>query len=132
MSLAQRVLLTWIFTLVFLIMLVLRLDGKVNWNWFLIFLPVWIFDAILLLMLVVKMAGRCKPGYDPRNGSQDLRKKAWYLVAMLLKLAFCLTLCARLEQLTEIKLTFVCIPLWVLLIGAMAELGYNIFPDRRD
>lgn len=29
MSLAQRVLLTWVFTLVFLIMLVLKLDGKV-------------------------------------------------------------------------------------------------------
>ncbi|KAJ8268959.1 hypothetical protein COCON_G00115660 [Conger conger] len=83
-------------------------------------------------MLAVKMAGRCKPGYDPRNGSQDLRKKAWYLAAMLLKLAFCLTLCARLEKLTEIKVTFVCIPLWALLTGAMAELGYNIFPDRRD
>ncbi|KAG7455824.1 hypothetical protein MATL_G00245140 [Megalops atlanticus] len=132
MSLAQRVLLTWIFTLVFLIMLVLKLDEKVQWNWFLIFLPVWVFDAILLLMLIVKMAGRCKPGYDPRNGSQDLRKKAWYLVAMLLKLAFCLTLCARLQHLTDMKLTFVCIPLWALLIGAMAELGYNIFPDRRD
>ncbi|KAJ8386935.1 hypothetical protein AAFF_G00165320 [Aldrovandia affinis] len=113
-------------------MLVLKLDEKVHWNWFLIFLPVWIFDAILLLMLAVKMAGRCKPGYDPRNGSQDLRKKAWYLVAMLLKLAFCLTLCAKLQGLNDIKLTFVCIPLWALLIGAMAELGYNIFPDRRD
>lgn len=30
MSLAQRVLLTWVFTLVFLIMLVLKLDGKVT------------------------------------------------------------------------------------------------------
>lgn len=30
MSLAQRVLLTWVFTLVFLIMLVLKLDGKVD------------------------------------------------------------------------------------------------------
>lgn len=29
MSLAQRVLLTWVFTLVFLITLVLKLDGKV-------------------------------------------------------------------------------------------------------
>lgn len=31
MSLAQRVLLTWVFTLVFLIMLVLKLDGKVEY-----------------------------------------------------------------------------------------------------
>lgn len=35
MSLAQRVLLTWVFTLVFLITLVLKLDGKVG------FLVVW-------------------------------------------------------------------------------------------
>ena len=132
MSLAQRVLLTWLFILVFLIMLVLKLDGKVHWNWFLIFLPAWIFDGILILMLVVKMAGRCKPGYDPRNGSPGLKKKVWYLAAMLLKLGFCLTLCARLEKLTEIKITLVCIPLWSMLLGAMVELGSNIFPDSRD
>ncbi|XP_061816744.1 transmembrane protein 60-like isoform X1 [Nerophis lumbriciformis] len=132
MSLAQRVLLTWVFTLVFLIMLVLKLDGKVQWNWFLIFLPVWVFDGILLLMLTIKMAGRCKPGFDPRNGSPDLRLRAWYLVAILLKLGFCLTLCAKLERLAEVKLTLVCIPLWTVLLGALLELGLNIFPDRRD
>ncbi|MBN3285456.1 TMM60 protein, partial [Polyodon spathula] len=132
MSLAQRVLLTWLFTLLFLIMLVLKLDEKANWNWFLIFIPIWIFDTILLVMLIVKMASRCKSGYDPRNGSQNLKKKVWYLVAMLLKLAFCLTLCAKLEKFTDMKLTFVFLPLWALLIGAMVELGLNIFCDRRD
>ncbi|XP_028811161.1 transmembrane protein 60-like [Denticeps clupeoides] len=132
MSLAQRVLLTWVFTLIFLIMLVLKLDGKVHWNWFLIFLPVWIFDGILLLMLVVKMAGRCKAGYDPRNGSQELRKKAWYLVAMLMKLGFCLMLCARLDGLTDLMVVYVCVPLWTMLTGALVELGLNIFPSRRD
>lgn len=168
MSLAQRVLLTWVFTLVFLIMLVLKLDGKVTvfiasseistqspssdtflpttstisifslsslqvqWNWFLIFLPVWVFDGILILMLAIKMAGRCKPGYDPRNGSPDLRLRSWYLTAMLLKLGFCLTLCAKLERLADVKLTFVCIPLWTMLMGALVELGLNIFPERRE
>lgn len=132
MSLAQRVLLTWIFTLIFLIMLVLKLDEKITWNWFLIFLPVWTFDLILLLMLIVKMAGRCKPGFDPRNGTENLKKRVWYLVAMLLKLAFCLTLCAKLEHLMDILVSSVCIPLWVLLIGAMVELGYNVFHFRRD
>lgn len=132
MSLAQRVLLTWIFTLVFLIMLVLKLDGKIHWNWFLIFLPVWTFDTILLLMIIVKMVGRCKPGFDPHNATQDLKKRIWYLVAMLLKLAFCLTLCARFENLTDIYLSFVFVPLWALMIGAMVELGYNVFHFRRD
>nr|XP_046150057.1 transmembrane protein 60 [Oncorhynchus gorbuscha] len=132
MSLAQRVLLTWIFSLIFLIMLVLKLDSKIPWNWFLIFLPVWIFDTILILMLVVKMAGRCKPSYDPRGGQQNLRRRVWYLVAMLLKLGFCLTLCARLERLMEIWLSVVCVPLWALLVGAMVELGYSVFHYRRE
>ncbi|XP_066489197.1 transmembrane protein 60 [Tiliqua scincoides] len=131
MSLAQRVLLTWLFTLLFLIMLVLKLDEKAPWNWFLIFIPVWIFDTILLVMIIVKMAGRCKSGYDPRNGSQNLKKKAWYLAAMLLKLAFCLALCARLERFAVIKLAYVFIPFWALLIGGMIELGFNIFYVQR-
>ncbi|KAL7885544.1 hypothetical protein AOLI_G00058390 [Acnodon oligacanthus] len=113
-------------------MLVLKLDKKIQWNWFLVFLPVWSFDTILLLMLIVKMAGRCKPGFDPRNGAENLKKRVWYLVAILLKLAFCLTLCAKLERLMEIWLSFVCIPLWTLLIGAMVELGYSVFHFRRD
>ncbi|XP_001507180.1 transmembrane protein 60 [Ornithorhynchus anatinus] len=132
MSLAQRVLLTWLFTLLFLIMLVLKLDEKAPWNWFLIFIPVWIFDTILLVMLIVKMAGRCKSGYDPRNGSQNIKKKAWYLLAMLLKLAFCLALCAKLEQFANMKLSYVFIPLWALLVGGMTELGCNIFGAQRD
>ncbi|KAL0967219.1 hypothetical protein UPYG_G00249350 [Umbra pygmaea] len=81
---------------------------------------------------LVKMAARCKAGHDPRNGSHDLKKKAWYLASILLKLGFCLTLCARLEKLTHIKVTLVCIPLWCMLLGAMVELGYNIFPERRE
>lgn len=105
---------------------------QVQWNWFLIFLPVWVFDGILILMLAIKMAGRCKPGYDPRNGSPDLRLRSWYLTAMLLKLGFCLTLCAKLERLADVKLTFVCIPLWTMLMGALVELGLNIFPERRE
>ncbi|XP_028305237.1 transmembrane protein 60-like [Gouania willdenowi] len=132
MSLAQRVLLSYVFTLIFLIMVVLKLDGKVQWNWFLIFLPVWIVDAILILMLVIKMAGRCKPGYDPRNGSPDLRLRSWYLTATLLGLGFCLTLCAKLEKLAELKLSIVCIPLWAMMVGALLELGMNIFPERRE
>lgn len=132
MSLAQRVLLTWIFSLIFLIMLVLKLDGKISWNWYLVFLPVWTFDTILLLMLIVKMAGRCKPGFDPRNAADNLKKRVWYLVAILLKLAFSLLLCARLETLTDMNVSYICIPLWALLIGGMVELGYNVFHFWRD
>ncbi|XP_037538744.1 transmembrane protein 60 [Nematolebias whitei] len=133
MSLAQRVLLSWIFALIFLIMLVLKLDSKIHWNWFLIFLPVWTFDTILILMLIVKMAGRCMPDFDPRDGEQSLKRRIWYLAALLLKLAFCLTLCTRLEELVpNMLLSVVCVPLWMLLGGALVELGLSVFHFRRD
>ncbi|CAG03387.1 unnamed protein product, partial [Tetraodon nigroviridis] len=131
MSLLQRVLLSWIFSLIFLIMLVLKLDSKINWNWFLIFLPVWTFDTVLLLLLIVRMAGRCKPELDPGAGEQSLRRRLWYLAALLLQLAFCLTLCSRLERLLDPWLSVVCAPLWVLLAGALLELGHSVFHLRR-
>lgn len=132
MSLAQRVLLTWIFALIFLIMLVLKLETKINWSWFLIFLPVWTFDTILILMLIVKMARRCKSDFDPRDGEQSVKRRLWYLAALLLKLAFCVTLCFRLEKFTDIWVSVVCVPLWVLLGGALVELGHSVFHYRRD
>lgn len=132
MSLAQRVLLSWIFALMFLIMLVLKLDSKIHWNWFLIFLPVWTFDTVLILMLVVKMAGRCKSDFEPSEGERSLVRRLWYLVALLLKLAFCLFLCSRLEGLTNMWVSVVCVPLWVLLGGALVELGHSVFHFRRD
>ncbi|XP_041057819.1 transmembrane protein 60-like [Carcharodon carcharias] len=130
MSLAQRVLMTWLFTLLFLIVLVLKLDDKAPWNWNLIFIPLWIFDTILLMMLIVKIIGRCKSGYD-RNGN-NLKKEVWYLCAMLLKFGFLLALCARLEHFAQMKLIFVFIPLWLLLIGAVVDLAYNIYSMRQD
>lgn len=132
MSLAQRVLLSWIFALMFLIMLVLKLDSKITWNWFLIFLPVWTFDTVLILMLVVKMAGRCKSDAEQREGEGSLVRRLWYLLALLLKLAFCLSLCSRLERLTDMWVSVVCVPLWVLLGGALVELGHSVFHFRRE
>ncbi|XP_015259145.1 PREDICTED: transmembrane protein 60-like [Cyprinodon variegatus] len=132
MSLAQRVFLSWIFALIFLIMLVLKLDSKLNWSWYLIFLPVWTFDTILILIQIMEMAGRCKPDFDPRNEEKSVKRRLWYLAALLLKKAFCLTLCSRLEKMTETWVSVICVPLWLLLGGAVLDLGYSVFHNRRD
>uniref|UniRef100_A0A8C5DS27 Transmembrane protein 60 n=1 Tax=Gouania willdenowi TaxID=441366 RepID=A0A8C5DS27_GOUWI len=98
-----------------------RLDSKISWNWFLIFFPIWAFDTILILMLIVKMAGRCKPDFDPRDGDQSVKRRLWYLTALLLKLAFCVTLCSRLERLTDVWVSVVWCPSVVLLGGAFQD-----------
>ncbi|XP_051917804.1 transmembrane protein 60-like [Hippocampus zosterae] len=132
MSLVQRVFLMWIFSLIFLIMLVLKLDAKVHWNWFLIFLPVWSLDAILVLLLLLKLAGRCKGDAEQREGDPGAARRLWYLAAVGLKVGFCLSLCSRLQRLTDVWLSVVCVPLWVLLGGALVELGRGVFRSRRD
>ncbi|XP_063074111.1 transmembrane protein 60-like [Engraulis encrasicolus] len=134
MSLAQRALLAWMVSLVFLSLLVLKLDGRLQWSWFLVFTPVWLLDAALLLLLLLRMAGRCKAGYDHQAAPLQLRlrRKAWHLAAVLLQLAFCLALCARLHGLTGLLMVYVCVPLWLLLTGALVELGCTIFPAHSD
>uniref|UniRef100_UPI00398E4B29 transmembrane protein 60-like n=1 Tax=Pristiophorus japonicus TaxID=55135 RepID=UPI00398E4B29 len=130
MSLAQRVLLTWLFTLLFLIVLVLKLDETLLWNWFLVFIPLWIFDAVLLVLLTVKLVGRCKAGHE-----RHVRRKVCYLCAVLLKLAFLLALCARLEHYAAAaaaKLSCILAPLWLLLLGAIGDLGYSTFSARTE
>ncbi|XP_057692447.1 transmembrane protein 60-like [Corythoichthys intestinalis] len=131
MSLVQRVFLSWIFSLIFLIMLVLKLEAKVQWNWFVIFLPVWTLDAVLVLLLLVKLAGRCKADPEAREGL-TLTRRLCCLAAVGLKAAFCLSLCSRLEKLTDVWLSVVCVPLWVLLVGALVQLGRSVFRSHRD
>lgn len=64
---------TWLFTLLFLIMLVLKLDKTAPCSWFLGSIPIWIFDTILAI-LIVEMAGWCKSGSDPKHGSHNIKK----------------------------------------------------------
>ncbi|XP_062374202.1 transmembrane protein 60-like [Sardina pilchardus] len=129
MSLAQRVLITWVCVLAFLILLVLKLDGRVQWSWALVFCPVWTLDGALLLLLGARLAGRCGAGPERAAAGAGLKRQAWHATALMLQLAFCVALCARLHGLLErpLLLSYVCVPLWTLLIGALVELGHAIF-----
>ncbi|XP_077567320.1 transmembrane protein 60-like [Stigmatopora nigra] len=137
MSLVQRVFLSWIFSLIFLIMLVLKLEGMVHWNWFVIFLPVWTMDAALVLLLLVKLAARCRAEAEAggRRGpaaAAAVARRLSCLAAVALKATFCLCLCSRLEELMDAWLSVVCVPLWVLLGGSLLELGRRVFRSDRD
>lgn len=57
-SINYRALFTWFSTVVFLILLCLRLEGKINWNYFLIFIPFWIYDLILIVWVILELIKR--------------------------------------------------------------------------
>ncbi|XP_076457105.1 transmembrane protein 60-like [Babylonia areolata] len=115
MAVIQRALFTWFTALDFLIFLVLKLDGKINWNWFLIFTPLWVFDLVVIVYLTVNAIIHCKNGYDRRNHSDlSVPRKIWFIAAVSLKLLFQLLLCLRLEYIASMSLYYIMIPFWIL------------------
>lgn len=125
MAVLHRTLFTWFIILVFLIFLVLRLDRKVQWNWFLIFIPLWLFDCIVLTYTVFNMILHCKTGYD-RNDFTMLRK-VWSMVSVLLKMIFQVLLCMKLQYYPDTELHYVMFPFWILIIGVTADISRGLY-----
>ena len=64
MAVLHRALFTWFICLMFLILLVLRLDERVRWSWFIVFIPLWLYDSILLIYLIFSMVSHCRTSHD--------------------------------------------------------------------
>ncbi|ESO85294.1 hypothetical protein LOTGIDRAFT_195820 [Lottia gigantea] len=120
MAVMHRALFTWLTILVFLILLVLRLEYKVTWNWFLIFIPLWLFDCVVLLYITINMIRHCRRGFDRNDVS--MRRKVYYMTAVLLKMTFQILLCLRFEYFNFISLYMAMIPFWVLLTVSCTDI----------
>ena len=120
MAVLHRALVTWFLSLVFLILLVLRLDGRTQWNWFIVFIPLWLLDSILLLYAWVMLLSPCRGGVDRWS---QLGATAGSALAVVLKLAFQTCLCLHLQYpAVGLPLHAALAPLLVLLAGATAAL----------
>lgn len=117
MAVLHRALCTWFICLIFLILLVLRLDERTGWSWFIVFIPMWLYDSILLLYLIFNMVTHCKNRHD--RSLRFMRRKIWYFVCAVLKLAAQIMLCLKLENANnkgfDIPLYYIMIPLWIML-----------------
>jgi Transmembrane Fragile-X-F protein. len=113
MAVLHRALFTWFILLVFLILLVLRLDSRTQWNWFIVFVPLWVYDSILLIYVLFNMISLCK---NSRERISIVRRKVCYIMAIICKMAMQIILCLKLEYpLWNISIILVMIPMWVLL-----------------
>jgi len=119
MAVQHRALWTWFIILIFLILLVLRLDEQTGWPWFIVFIPMWLYDSILFLYLIFNMIIHCKNGHDatPMRVSDLLVRKIWYICGVLMKLAFQIMLCLKLESTEgddfDIPTYYLMLPLWI-------------------
>ncbi|CAL1548096.1 unnamed protein product [Lymnaea stagnalis] len=122
MAAVHKALFTWFIILVFFIIFVLRADGKVECNWFLIFIPMWLFDGAVITYIIVNIIMHFRSAYNPNVDRNDMTKRRKYalVICTLLKLVFQFLLCLRLENF-NISLYFVLIPLWTLFIAGLVD-----------
>ncbi|BFZ11397.1 hypothetical protein BsWGS_14436 [Bradybaena similaris] len=122
MAAVHKALFTWFTILVFLILFVLRADAKVDWNWFLIFIPLWLFDAVMVTYILVNIIIHFRSAYCVTVDRNDMTKNRKYglLAVCTLKIVFQVLLCLRLENF-NISLYFVLIPFWMMVIAGLLD-----------
>ena len=104
----------WLVLMSFAILLVLRLDGHVACNWFLIFVPLWVFDCVVVGDMIFRMIRLCRNGQDMILTTTV--ENVFGLIFMMLMVTQQVLLCVRLEYTDWLPLYCITVPLWVQLI----------------
>uniref|UniRef100_A0A0P4W0B6 Putative conserved plasma membrane protein n=1 Tax=Rhodnius neglectus TaxID=72488 RepID=A0A0P4W0B6_9HEMI len=131
MAVLHRALFTWFVLLVFLILLVLRLDSRIQWNWFIVFIPVWFYDTILAIYVFFNMMSYWRSGHDRLSNSVE--RKLWYLAAIALKLVSLIFLCLRLENVGyNLSPVHIMVPLWILIPFTISDVFMTLIKSSRN
>ncbi|CAH8636786.1 unnamed protein product, partial [Heterobilharzia americana] len=97
MILINKAIFLWTICCIFLFLLILKISEIIDWNWFIIFLPMWCLDFILLTTSILHMSGR----FTRIIGHRDLGSRftqALTLSFILWKLVAQIVLCLYLED----------------------------------
>ena len=119
-----RLLLSFIYILVFLISVTLKINQ--TWShvsWFLIFIPVWMFNAIsfciICYLVLIKKWIRKK---------EKCLRMVYYLFCLCSSCAFEILLCIKLQNKRDMPYWIVFLPLWIfmfLIINIIAQQMYR-------
>ncbi|KAL7051000.1 hypothetical protein ACKWTF_004289 [Chironomus riparius] len=122
-----RALFTWFTTVVFLILLCLRLEGKINWNYFLIFITFWFYDLILIIWVILELIKR----HQHYRVIDSFKKYQYYIYGILLKICSQISICLKLDY-NVFKLYIMMIPVWLLLVQLIIYVGLNLIPSKQS
>ena len=126
-ALIFRCLVTWLCVVLVTIFILLHVDFTISWNWFLVFIPMWVYDLVVLIDLSLKLALRRRLSQSHSTQELNCARNIWRLVALTLKLTFQVLLCYHLEYGPHLRLVFVMIPFWCLMVGLIVEIGIFVF-----
>lgn len=140
MAAVHRAVFIWLWLLIFLVLLVLRLDQKIVWNWFAIFFPMWVLNMVFTAYSIVNVIDQSRRFRQQSNAGGttnntfrsptlriDLRRSFTRLIGILLKLTFEICLCIKLEyDFVGFRLVYVMIPFWILMIAILTDLWMRL------
>lgn len=126
-----RILGSWVLCMLFLVFLLLKVDGKVTWSWFYVFIPMWIYDFITAVYSSVALAVR-DARYEPTTTrTVGKGRKIWSIIGSVLKALFQALLCTYLEhEDIGLKPSYIMIPLWLLVTGTIVDVAVFIFVEK--
>ena len=111
-----------LFLILYFSFLTVKLEQTVKWNWFIIFIPLFLLQLCFTIDSIILII---------RNFMKSKREQSVkitvFLSSILLLFIFEILLCLKLEYYQqEIKLTYVCIPLWLILSAASVYIFRNL------
>lgn len=128
MAFVHKVQFCWFMVLAFIILLTLKLDGRINsWNWFIVFIPMWLLDSVVIVFTFINMILHCKNRWWLSSIEVPLLRKAWCMCNIVSKLIFEVLLCLRLQYITNLGLYIVMIPFWIFNGGCIIEVSLSLF-----
>ncbi|VDP89043.1 unnamed protein product [Echinostoma caproni] len=138
MRLLNKPIILWVVVSIFFLMVMLRMNETIFWNWFVIFTPMWFLDLVMLITVCVCISHRnirltcsCDPG---TRTDQVLS-----FVLITSKLLAQITICLYAERSnfgtgsapegvwTTFRLWHVMIPLWLTLSLTLVALCRGLF-----
>lgn len=129
MALLHRALVAWFVALVFLILLVLQLDHRTQWSWFLVLVPIWFWDCLIIVLLGLHLFSQHCSQHLSSRPLYFFKKLGTLMSPILLKIIFQCLLCNKLDSPSSgIPLFYLFIPLWLLLLAALVKLTRVLIP----
>lgn len=107
--------------IIFFAFLSTRIDNSIKWSWFLVFIPLFLLQTFYLIdciFLIVK---------NRVTFNSKLIKLIAFFICIILVFIFEILICLRLDYYPDLKLTYVLVPAWLVMLGAIVFLFSRLF-----
>lgn len=119
----------WFAVMLSVIFVLLKVDSFITWNWFLVLIPMWLYDIIVITYWGLKV-GLSRRYTQPSMTRSNYIRSLWRLISTLFKLTFQVLLCVYLQYDVGVRLVYVMIPLWCILLGTIIEVGIFVLGNH--